>query len=318
MTYIKKTILIAICIVLFIFIIKMNFFKSEKDCIYVSSYGIMKSCDIYSDVPQSSTTTLQGYDFSKGFDNCSIYICSSAIPEFIKRLDEINYRFKLITGDADETCPVDLFKSNDEFIKVIGMDKIIHLYAQNCIGTHPKLSQIPIGLDYHTLSNNQAHRWGERQLPIKQEQQLISIKQNSLPFWKRELKCYSNFHFSIDGNKFAHDRRDAINSITKELVYYEPTKLKRIDSWKNMATYTFVLSPHGNGIDCHRTWEALCIGSIPIVKTSKLDTLYTDLPVLIVEKWSDITIGLLQKTIDSYRTKKFNYDKLRLKYWIDL
>ena len=77
------------------------------------------------------------------------------------------------------------------------------------------------------------------------------------------------------------------------------------------------ITPHGNGLDCHRTWEALCTGSIPIVKTSAIDSLFTDLPVLIVKDWSDVNMELLTKTIKEFKTKKFNYDKLLLKYWID-
>ena len=45
--------------------------------------------------------------------------------------------------------------------------------------------------------------------------------------------------------------------------------------------YKFILSPPGAGFDCHRTWEALYLGAIPIVKTSSLDPLYKDLPVVI-------------------------------------
>ena len=80
----------------------------------------------------------------------------------------------------------------------------------------------------------------------------------------------------------------------------------------------FVLSPRGGGYDCHRTWEALILGCIPIVKTSGLDPLYEDLPVCIVESWSDVTAEYLQKYLESIKHKRFNYDKLTLKYWVDL
>jgi hypothetical protein len=57
------------------------------------------------------------------------------------------------------------------------------------------------------------------------------------------------------------------------------------------------------------------------VKTSVLDRLYEDLPVLIVEEWSDVTKELLVNTIKEFKEKhqanEFNYDKLSLKYWVD-
>lgn len=118
--------------------------------------------------------------------------------------------------------------------------------------------------------------------------------------------------------KFGYDRVDAFNSISKQLVYYEPTHVLRERSWETQAKYAFVISPHGNGLDCHRTWEALTLGCIPIVRTSGLDSLYSDLPVLIVKNWSDINHSLLQNTIYQFQTIKFNYDRLLLSYWKQL
>jgi hypothetical protein len=92
----------------------------------------------------------------------------------------------------------------------------------------------------------------------------------------------------------------------------------RQDSWNNQIKHAFVISPHGGGLDCHRTWEALVLGCIPIVKTSGLDSLYRDLPVLIVKDWSDVTDSLLQSTVRDFRDRVFNYDRLLLSYWVKL
>jgi len=58
--------------------------------------------------------------------------------------------------------------------------------------------------------------------------------------------------------------------------------------WDEYAKYRFVLSPRGVGLDCHRTWEILFFGGIPVVETSSLDPLFEGLPVLVVDKYSDI------------------------------
>ena len=49
-----------------------------------------------------------------------------------------------------------------------------------------------------------------------------------------------------------------------------------------------------------------------------IDIVFEDLPVLMVNNWSDITEELLNQTIADFSNKTFNYDKLRLKYWVDL
>jgi hypothetical protein len=214
----------------------------------------------------------------------------------------INVKFILLSGASDYTTPIDLFHSEEDFFKFINNDKIIIWHCQNCISPHPKIKLLPIGLDYHTLSYRNYDKWGNKAEPMTQENELIAVKNTALPFWDRKIKAYSNFHFQMN-TKFSHDRRDAINMINKEIVYYEPTEIKRIETWKNQLTYAFVISPHGNGLDCHRLWEALVLGCIPIVRTSPLDKMYIDLPVLILNKWGDLTQELLEKTVNSEQSQ---------------
>jgi hypothetical protein len=224
----------------------------------------------------------------------------------------------LVTGDCDETCWTDLFPSEQHFKSFIENDKIIHWFSQNCTGNHPKLTCIPIGLDYHTMTNHYV-KWGAKLNPAEQEDILLSIINNAdtKPFWERELKCYSNFHFSMK-TKYGYDRVDAYKNIPNNIVEYEHKHLLREQTWIKQTQYSFVISPHGNGLDCHRTWEALVLGCIPIVKQSNLDPLYKDLPVLIVNNWSDINEQLLQTTVNEFKNKQFDYNRLLLSYWVDI
>jgi hypothetical protein len=82
-----------------------------------------------------------------------------------------------------------------------------------------------------------------------------------------------------------------------------------------MKNYTFILSPFGNGMDCHRTWEALCLGCIPILNAPNFKELFKNLPVLFVDNWKDINQELLDKTIEQFKNTNFNYSKLTLDYW---
>ena len=89
--------------------------------------------------------------------------------------------------------------------------------------------------------------------------------------------------------------------------------------YETLSRFKFVYSPHGRGLDCYRTYEAIYLGSYPIVKTSSLDILFSDLPVLIVEKWEDITLDLLRETYDAFRaTTTFKFEKMYTKYYKDL
>jgi hypothetical protein len=291
----------------------------ENNNIFVSSRGILKSCDYYSLTPYSSIKQLVNYlplDKIRAIKNPSIYICSCAILYFINTmLPLIDFSFILVSGDCDETVPYEILTNND-FIRLLSDSRLIHWFCQNMTIDHSKITRIPIGLDYHTLTVKPL--WGPLMSCKDQERMLILIKNKALPFWNRNIKCYANFHFSMN-TKLGYDRKDAINKINNDLVYYEEKPVTRLVTWSNQKDYSFVICPHGGGLDCHRNWEALCLGCIPIIKTSPLDNLYSNLPVLIVNDWEVITNDLLNDTIATFKIKfennEFNNEKLTLDYW---
>ena len=286
----------------------------ENDCYYLGSVGFRKSCDVFS---LKESDNVNDYNFSNLKNNDILYIKTDALYNFSKVLNNINCRFILVSGCGDYTIPHDLFHNMNEFIYFISNNKIIHWFAQNCVYKHPKITNLPIGLDYHTLNGNQSFYWGKNCKPIKQENELINIKNTSNPFYERIYKCYSTFHFSYSGYKYEKDRVDALNNIPHDIIYFEPKLIPRNETWEHQINYAFVISPHGNGLDCHRTWEALVLGCIPIVKKSNIDALYEDLPVLIVNNWCDLNQEVLNNTIEQFKNKNFNYNKLSLKYWIN-
>ncbi|HBJ73292.1 MAG TPA: hypothetical protein DDY88_06235 [Actinobacteria bacterium] len=62
--------------------------------------------------------------------------------------------------------------------------------------------------------------------------------------------------------------------------------------YANVRNATFVLSPPGNGADCHRTWEAIYLGAIPVIRRGTVSPSIVDpLPVLQVDDWEEI-LGL--------------------------
>jgi hypothetical protein len=114
-------------------------------------------------------------------------------------------------------------------------------------------------------------------------------------------------------------REKLLNIIPKDIVFIQQQVLPRTESYKATTNYSFVLSPFGNGLDCIRTFESLCLGCIVIIKKSALDiSMYEDLPVLFIDEWTDINETLLNKTLEEFKNKQFNYDKLKFEYWANL
>lgn len=295
----------------------------ENLCCYVNSRGLLKSCDFHSSNPKSSCNNDFKYltdmvQSNKMFDNMSIYVCSDLVLFFIINiLPKIKHNFVLVTGDSDLNVPKEIL-SEKHFNLLINSRYLLKWFAQNTqIQNCDKIVQLPIGLDYHTISNNPNHKLklsNENHLPKFQEIILQKIKISSKPFYERINKIYVNFSRST--YRF-NDRTKSLQIISKNLLVMNQTFTPRTINWKNVIKYTFVLSPFGNGMDCHRTWETLCLGSIPIIKAPNFKALFEDLPVLIVNNWSEVTEDLLNTTILNFKSKSFKHEKLTLEYWVN-
>ena len=281
----------------------------ETTCKFVGSRGLLKSCDFKSPDPRSSCPNDFQYLIdmvNNQFDKMTIYVCTNLLPFFIQEiLKHIKHRFILLTGDSDFTFESFIHILNPLFENPL----LLKWFSQNNLLPHPKIEAMPIGLDYHTILNNPACNWrmyGEGSLPINQENILLSIP--NIPFYERIPLIYSNY--TLQNDAFG-DRKNA--EMIPQHLLYRTGVMPRTPLWKDMSHYAFVLSPRGMGMDCHRTWEALCLGCIPIVTYHY--SLFNDLPVLVVKDWSDITHELLETTIQEFKNRTFSYEKLTLAYW---
>lgn len=81
----------------------------------------------------------------------------------------------------------------------------------------------------------------------------------------------------------------------------------------------FVLSPPGNGFDCHRTWEAIYLGAVPVILRGTLaESLYRPLPILVIDDWAEIldrTDTELEELFHSLSTK--STATADMSFWID-
>ena len=199
---------------------------------------------------------------------------------------------------------------------------IKHIYCWNKPLNHPNVSAIPIGLNYDR-QHNVLVQWLEQNKETKLHNKLLCVN-------------YSPNTNSIRGsliqkaNTGWNDFCDIIEFIPNQNEYWKHSyiegKIKitvtNPKCYVMMSQYKFVLSPPGAGMDCHRTWEALYIGCIPIVITSKIDELYEELPIVVVNDWNEITKEFLERKYDEIMKNKqdniYNMEKLELKYWTDL
>jgi glycosyltransferase involved in cell wall biosynthesis len=81
--------------------------------------------------------------------------------------------------------------------------------------------------------------------------------------------------------------------------------------YDTLPTYKFVVSPEGNGIDCHRHYEALMAGCIPIIERNPLtEEKYKGCPVMYTDDYSEITPAYLDAKYEEMKTAVYDFSRL--------
>jgi hypothetical protein len=231
----------------------------------------------------------------------------------IKDIDEISNYKKIFIYSHDVHAFMDKFinnLSNDTIIIThnsdVGIDnsyasylessRIKKWYCQNRYIAHDKLSSIPIG-----IGNSQwAH--GNQSL-------LKNIRDNN---YIKDNIVYKNFDINTN-----YSARNICQQITHRngILFNNNTDIPTY--WSSLARSCFVISPPGNGVDCHRIWEALFLKCVPVVLYHECFSEFKNLPILFVDSWEYVTLDFLKNNISKY-AEMFNSDipQLTTEYWI--
>ncbi len=256
------------------------------------------------------------------------------------QLHAANKPYVIITGMDDFTFPHEVagsFFIDAASSSVSSSSPLFrHWFATNCLDRNllpDKITPIPYGIDYWTLSARISWTNTPMASAHTQDRHLSRLRESAVHFSKRgdataaataPPRIYINFQFNLDGNGNS-ERLSAYNTIPRDLVSIQETPLNRYDTWGAYTQHVFVASPRGNGLDTIRTWEALMLGCIVIVRRIPgdgecaciLEELYRDLPVVIIDHWFSITRDFLDRILSEYAQRTFRYEKLGTSYWID-
>ncbi len=176
--------------------------------------------------------------------------------------------------------------------------KILVLFTQNPDGTvHPKLHLLPIGIENR--------HWNPKNRELLQETKKLELEKKFL--------LYSNFNRET----FPSERTEVLNRFASAPFVYTSVRKPYPEFVRDLAFSKFVLSPRGNGLDCHRTWEALYAGAYPVVRSSPLDPLFEGLPVVIVQNWEEVTESFLQQKFEEFSQRSdWQWGKIYIEYYL--
>jgi len=272
-------------------------YLTNNDFLKISNYGLMKNYPV-------EKLKYNEIDIQKIKNNDIIFIKSDFLNEFNSLLKKIDKKIILISGNSDLII-------DDNFLSIINNKNIIKWYAVNSIIKHDKMVNIPLGLQNEHLyfynnpqSNQKLITNVINENIVKNKNVLLSfnIKTNILhrkPIYdKLKNKSY------IDIRNFKRDDRFDINFM--------------MDYYREIKKHKFVICPLGNGPDCHRYWEVLYLGSIPIIqKHPVLDNFFENdtLPVLYIDDISKINKNMLDYEYNRIKSKEYDLSRLYFDYW---
>lgn len=210
---------------------------------------------------------------------------------FLNYHPKIKNPYILITHNGDGSVPGD-------FMNYLDDPKLFAWFGQNSdITGHSKFIPIPIGLE-NILFN-------------RKYKEIIENLTKDINQYKKKYLLYANFTASTN-----RSIRDPLANLFSNKGFCYFSSKKSLDNYLiDVCSSKFILSPHGNGLDCHRTWEALYLGTFPVVLTSTLDKLYEGLPVVIVKNWEEVTEEFLEDKYVSMHSEIYNFEKMYFDYW---
>ena len=194
--------------------------------------------------------------------------------------------------------------------------------------SHPvftKVSPLPIGSGFYSLGCRKG------QGDDKVLRQLGAF----VPWSQRNIKILGG-GMKISSQKLSRQAMDNIVAEINNGVVFKRTReegdsdipgmnknVKRYMT--SVASVQFAIAPQGNGLDTHRIWEVLALGTVPIVMTSSLDLLYSNFPIVIINHPSELKAAKFVTKWTKRLTKRWGPEpisievrkRLRAMWWND-
>jgi len=236
-----------------------------------------------------------------------------AFPKLYFKIDVITHNSPVIWRDnivypPESNLPIIISGHGDYFVddKLVDFYKPKYWFTVNKQTTKSNVFSLPLGITNNTNESNLHTIYGNLDCMIQVMNETIE---------KKNL-VYMNFNI----NTYQTERQTVWNLFYDKLWVsiglIENTLEGRIRFLRDIKSHDFVLCPRGNGLDTHRLWETLYMGSIPIVKRDIGNSDFNDLPICFIDSWEDVDVEFLKKEKERIQNHSWNMNSLKINYWI--
>ncbi len=212
-----------------------------------------------------------------------------------ERLRLTRKRIVLVTGEGDLPC--------DAFRQKFLPANVARWFATNVTTPHPRATAIPLGLG------------SPRSAATVRAAEILDRRASGLP---RDRWLYVNF-------------RPDTNSLVRQPVFDDFQSRSQAGDWitfqppgerganagflEELVRHRFVLCPPGNGVDTHRMWEALLAGTVPVVLQSRAMEPFSELPVLFVDDFRQVTKEFLERAFEKCAAPPAIHPLMTSEFW---
>ena len=180
-------------------------------------------------------------------------------------------------------------------------DCVAHWFAQNIAVRDPRLSVLPVGLERPGCG------------PGLPKEPLLAFRRN-YPNGRRHL-LYLN-HAIVTNAAVREKPYRLFEKARYALVRHGMNGMDYAAYLRDLSNSAYCISPPGNGLDCHRTWEAMYVGCVPIVLRSVMsEALYANLPVLLVDDYDEVNEVVLREGLSRFPEAAFTRAALFFEFY---
>lgn len=226
-------------------------------------------------------------DFAQLKDGDVIYTHTFYADQLFEKLEKLSAQFTVVTHNCD--TPAD-FPPPDN----------VMWFTTNVNIRHGNLKSIPIGI--------------ENDLWLKDKKEQMLRKLEKPPKFKNLIYCNHNIKTNPKQRQKPYD---VLSGERWATVQFGANGSGFDIYLNNIYNHPFVVCPEGNGIDTHRVWECLYVGTIPVVAKNINNSFYEDLPILFLDSWEQMEEKFLYDSYMQIRSKYWNLEKLEFEYWKD-
>jgi len=204
-------------------------------------------------------------------DGDILYVTGNQVKRFFRDIaPSIGVTFSVVTAQWD-------FGPDSSFMQLIP-ENLTTWWTINCHINHPKVKSIPLGLQ------NLHWRW---------DGNIQSSPSTYKKFRGRDKTKFMIASFSVDNNPSERVKCvEVAKTVGSDFRMFQRHDRQNenyvLDYFNQVSQYKFVLCPWGAGIDTHRLWESLYLGSIPITKYHKVYEAFKDYPIVFLNDWSEL------------------------------